>query len=151
MNTLKVLESQITGELEKLRRLLNEAAEVGRKRSSNINIRAGASILHDFYTGVEDIFHAISSTIDNRVPSGVRWHIELLHQMTLDIEGVRSHIINKEAAKMLEEYLRFRHLFRKRYGFDLEWINIKNLLKRLPAVYSAFEKDISNVFMDKEK
>ncbi|MEW6213597.1 MAG: hypothetical protein AB1478_00090 [Nitrospirota bacterium] len=38
MNTLKVLESQIKGELEKLRRLLNEAAEVGRKRPSNINI-----------------------------------------------------------------------------------------------------------------
>ncbi len=151
MNTLKVLESQITGELEKLKRLLNEAAEVGKKRPSNINIRAGASILHDFYTGVEDIFHAIASTIDSRVPSGVRWHIELLHQMTLDIDGVRSHIISKEAAKMLEEYLRFRHLFRKRYGFDLEWINIKHLLKRLPAVYSAFEKDISKVFMDEEK
>lgn len=146
MNTLKILESQIGSELEKLRRLLDEAAEIVRKKPSKINIRAGASILHDFYTGVEDIFHAIANTIDERVPSGVRWHIELLNQMALNIEGIRSHIISKETAKILEEYLRFRHLFRKRYGFDLEWVNIKHLLKRLSFVYAAVEKDIKKAF-----
>lgn len=146
MNTLKVLESQIKSELDKLRTLLDEATEILKKRQSKINIRAGASILHDFYTGIESIFHAIASTIDERVPSGVRWHIELLNQMRLDIEGIRSHIISGDTAKMLEEYLRFRHLFRKRYGFDLEWVNIKHLLKGLPAVYTAVEKDITKAF-----
>jgi hypothetical protein len=42
--------------------------------------------------------------------------------------------------------LRFRHLFRKRYGFELEWKNIKHLLKSLPVVYAAVEKDITKAF-----
>ena len=64
----------------------------------------------------------------------------------LEIQGLRTHIISEDTSKMLDEYLRFRHLFRKRYGFELEWKNIKQLLKRLPVVYAAVEKDIKKAF-----
>jgi hypothetical protein len=69
MNELKVLKSQVKDELEKLKRLLDEASEISKKKVSNINIRAGGSVLHDFYTGIEKIFHAIVSTIDEKVPN----------------------------------------------------------------------------------
>lgn len=143
MTGLKVLKSLISDELKKLKRLIDEAADIQVKKASNINIRAGGSILHDFYTGVETIFHAIATTIDETVPSGLSWHVDLLNQMTLNIEGVRSPIVNKDTARMLEEYLRFRHLFRKRYGFDLEWTNIKRLLKNLPVIYKALGNDLN--------
>lgn len=143
MTGLKVLKSLIADELKKLKRLIDEAADIQVKKASNINIRAGGSILHDFYTGVETIFHAIATTIDETVPSGLSWHVDLLNQMTLNIEGVRSPIVNKDTARMLEEYLRFRHLFRKRYGFDLEWTNIKRLLKNLPVIYKALGNDLN--------
>jgi len=42
--------------------------------------------------------------------------------------------------------LRFRHLFRKRYGFELEWKDIKRLLKKLPDVYEAVAGDIDKAF-----
>ncbi len=146
MNELKVLKSLVEEELLKIRKLLDEASDIEKRKESNINIRAGGSILHDFYTGAENIFHAIASTLDNAVPSGLSWHVELLNQMTLNIKGVRSPVISKSTAKMLEEYLRFRHLFRKRYGFDLEWSNIKKLLKRLPVVYKTLKSDLDKVF-----
>lgn len=145
MNGFKVLKAQIISELDNLKKLLDEAADIVNKNDSNINIRAGGSILHDFYTGVENIFHAIAATIDEKIPSGLSWHIELLNQMTLNIENLRSAVISKSTAKELEEYLRFRHLFRKRYGFDLQWENIKTLLIKLPRVYEALEKDLMNV------
>ena len=66
MNPMKVLASQIADEIQKLRELLKEAYEVEEIKLSNISIRAGSSILHDFYTGIENIFHAIASTIDER-------------------------------------------------------------------------------------
>jgi acyl-[acyl carrier protein]--UDP-N-acetylglucosamine O-acyltransferase len=150
MNRLKVLKSQIANELEKMKRLLDEAAEIEGKKASNMTIRTGGSIVHDFYTGAENIFHAIASSIDESVPSGMSWHTELLNQMTLNIEGLRSPIISKDTAKLLDEYLRFRHLFRKRYGFDLEWTNIKTLLKKMPAVYKSMESDLNKAFEDKE-
>jgi hypothetical protein len=72
--------------------------------------------------------------------------MELLNQMVLDIPGLPTHIISEDTSRMLDEYLRFRHLFRKRYGFELEWKNIQYLLKRLPVVYAAVEKDIKKAF-----
>jgi len=150
MSVLEVLHAEIKDELENLKKLLTEAKEIKQKEASNVSVRTGGSILHDFYTGAEKIFEMIANTIDKRVPSGLRWHTELLNQMTLEIPGLRPHIISKDTAKMLDEYLRFRHLFRKRYGFELEWKNIKNLLKRLPVVYAATEKDIIKAFEEKD-
>jgi acyl-[acyl carrier protein]--UDP-N-acetylglucosamine O-acyltransferase len=150
MNGFKVLKSQIANELEKMKRLLDEAAEIEGKKASNMTIRTGGSIVHDFYTGAGNIFHAIASSIDESVPSGMSWHTELLNQMTLNIEGLRSPIISKDTAKLLDEYLRFRHLFRKRYGFDLEWTNIKKLLKKMTTVYKSMESDLNKAFEDKE-
>jgi len=146
MSELQILEIQIKRELSKLKNLLSEAEEIKNKKASNWNIRIGGSILHDFYTGTEGIFEAIANTIDKRIPTGTNWHKELLNQMVLDIPGLRTHIISEDTSKMLDEYLRFRHLFRRRYGFDLEWKNIKHLLKRLPVVYAAVEKDIKEAF-----
>lgn len=146
MKELTVLKSQITAELEKLRVLRDEADAIAKKKGANIDIRAGGSILHDFYCGAENIFHAIATAIDESVPAGLSWHIELLNQMTLNIENIRSAVITKETARTFEEYLRFRHLFRKRYGFELEWAGIKRLLKHLPSAYKALKKDIASLF-----
>ncbi len=142
MSSLKVLKAHIENELGNMETLLDEASAMYNNEESNINIRAGGSVLHDFYTGVENIFHAIASTIDEKVPDGMSWHIELLNQMTLDIKGLRSSIISRETAAMLEEYLRFRHLFRKRYGFDLDWKSIKKLLKGLKKTYKSLKRDL---------
>ncbi len=125
-----ILKAEIDNEIKKLESLTDEAKGLYNKKASNINIRAGGSILHDFYTGVENIFHIIASNIDERIPAGMSWHVELLNQMTLDIEEVRSAVISRETARSLEEYLRFRYLFRKRYGFDLDWMSIKKLYKK---------------------
>ncbi len=146
MSAVKVLKAQIKDELAKLQKLLEEASQLGGERQSSIHVRAGSSILHDFYTGLENIFHGIASTVDGQVPEGMRWHVDLLHQMSLHIEGVRTPVISKETEKILEEYLRFRHLFRKRYGFELEWKDIKRLLKKLPDVYEAVAGDIDKAF-----
>lgn len=146
MSAVKVLKAQIKDELAKLQKLLEEASQLAGERQSSIYVRAGSSILHDFYTGLENVFHAIASTIDGQVPEGMRWHVDLLRQMSLDIEGVRTPVIAKETEKILEEYLRFRHLFRKRYGFELEWKDIKRLLKKLPDVHGAVVEDIDKAF-----
>jgi hypothetical protein len=77
---------------------------------------------------------------------GDGWHSELLHQMTLDIPGLRPPVITHHTEKKLREYLAFRHLFRKRYGFELDWLKIKKLLITLPGIISLIEKDIEIFF-----
>jgi hypothetical protein len=146
LNNLKVLQLFIKDEFEKLRLLDKEKNGLLKKKPSNYILRASGSILHDFYTGIEKIFENIAKEVDRRIPLGEEWHSELLHQMTLDIKGLRPPVISPNTEKILREYLGFRHLFRKRYGFELDWQKMKRLLLKMPQVLSGLEKEIEIFF-----
>ena len=146
MNNLKVLKLAIEDELTKLRHLNKEKDGLLKEKPSNFTLRAGGSILHDFYTGVEKILEDIAKEVDRRVPIGEGWHSELLHQMTLDIPGLRPPVISLNTEKRLREYLGFRHLFRKRYGFELEWGKMRRLLLNMPKMISSVEGEIKTFF-----
>jgi hypothetical protein len=93
---------------------------------SSLRIRACASILHDFYSGIEKMFINIARETDRTVPGGEGWHRELLEQMTLDIPDMRPAVIGTELAAQLQQYLSFRQRFRNLYGYELEWGRWKN-------------------------
>ena len=68
--------------------------------------------------------------------------------MTLDIKGLRPPVISPNTEKVLREYLGFRHLFRKRYGFELDWEKMKRLLLNMPQVLYRLEKEIEIFFKE---
>lgn len=105
-------------------------------------LRGIGAILHDFYTGIEHIFETIAPELNGGLPAGDAWHRELLTSMTLDLPGVRPALVRPETARLLDEFLRFRHLFRNLYGFELEWPRIRSILTRLPAVWGEVETDL---------
>jgi HepT-like protein len=113
-------------------------------------LRGIAGILHDFYTGLEHMFEAIAPELNGGLPAGPSWHRNLLENMSLEIPGVRPPLLRRETAHALEEFLRFRHLFRNMYGFELEWPRLKSLLKALPAAWNAVETDLDRflAFLD---
>ncbi len=146
MRNFKILKLSVGDEITKLKLLENEQRDLLKKRPSNYLLRAGGSILHDFYTGIEKIFESIAKEIDNRIPQGEEWHSEMLHQMTLDIHGLRPPVITGDMEKKLREYLGFWHLFRKRYGFELDWQKLKKLLIGMPQIRSELEKEMDIFF-----
>jgi HepT-like protein len=148
LRNFRVLKLSIQDEIGRLALLDREKNALVKRRSSNYLVRAGGSILHDFYTGIEKIFESIAKEIDNRIPMGEEWHSELLRQMTLDIPGLRPPVITASTEKKLREYLGFRHLFRKRYGFELHWQKLKKLLLGVPQVRTQLEKEIRKFFDD---
>lgn len=147
MNNLKVLSLLVKDELSKLRLLDKEKDGLLKEKPSNLLLRAGGSILHDFYTGIEKIFENVAKEIDHRLPAGEDWHSELLHQMTLDLTGLRPPVISPDTEKKLREFLGFRHLFRKRYGFELDWQKMKRLIVKISPVLADLEKEIE-IFFD---
>ena len=74
------------------------------------------SILHDFYTGIEQLLEHIASELDGEIPVGADWHSQLLGRMTSEIESVRPAVLGSDLADALRPYLRFRHLFTNIYG-----------------------------------
>ncbi len=76
------------------------------------------------------------------IPEGENWHIQLLKDMTLQIEEVRPAVISKELLAELKGYLEFRHRFRNIYGFELEWDKMKGLKETMPGIAERFKKEI---------
>ena len=146
MHNFKVLKLSTKDEINKLELLDKEKNALLKRRPSNYVVRAGGSILHDFYTGIEKLFESIAKEVDNRLPMREEWHSELLHQMTLDIPGLRPQVITAKTEKKLREYLGFRHLFRKRYGFELDWQKLKKLLLGMSQIRSNLENEIGKFF-----
>ena len=146
----KNLKKQIEIEIENLERLVKEIILVTDRftdKPNFIETRAAGSIIHDFYCGVEKIFKRIAIYINHELPKGDDWHTDLLLQMARPAETIKTAVISEELLKKLKEYLRFRHLFRNIYGFELSWERFKNLSLSAQAVLSEL-KDNLNGFID---
>jgi hypothetical protein len=145
---LPILKSEIEKDLQELARLNNEMEEVLRREEpSFVEVRAAGSILHDFYCGTEKVFKKIAARLDRDMPSGEDWHLQLLERMTLALPGLRPAVIGEEMKERLSEYLRFRHLFRNIYGFELRWSRIEELGHGMREVRIALRQDIER-FLD---
>lgn len=146
----KELKAKIADEIENLERLVKEMNSIKakiKKEPDFLEVRAAGSILHDFYCGTEKIFERIALAIDNNLPKGEDCHRQLLFQMGKSLKGKRNRIISEDLMRRLKEYLRFRHLFRHIYGFELKWdrikplcINLENLLNQLRREINKFLK-----------
>jgi len=135
------------GNLERLVREMEELISRFIDKPNFIETRAAGSILHDFYCGIEKIFERIATHIDGKVPKGEDWHTELLLQMTHPAKGIREAVISQGLMEKLKEYLRFRHLFRHIYGFEIKWerfkgpaLSINNLVRELKNELEEFLK-----------
>lgn len=134
LKSLEVLE----GSLQRLQNKLKDASSEDRQYF----LESAALELHNLYTGYEGIFEKIAGEINGRVPTTSNWHRRLLKNMALDIPEVRPFVITQTLEKELEEYLRFRHLVRKLYGFELEWERVKPLLEKVKEVNKKFREEI---------
>ena len=105
-------------------------------------LRARGSILHDFYNGIERVFVRIARELNGGVPRAEQWHRELIRNMALDIPAVRPAVIDTDLAGTLEEYLRFRYVFRNVYGAVLSAGRMRSLEARMPATLEAFRNQI---------
>jgi hypothetical protein len=140
-----VLRADISRELDSVRRLVAEAEEWQSQLADwpdVVRVRTAGGILHDFYCAVERIFRHIATRIDEDLPSGPDWHLQLLQRMATDIKAVRPAVLDRGTVRQLDEYLRFRHLFRNIYGFHLEWDRCRELLSELPVVWARLEQQL---------
>ncbi len=106
--------------------------------ATNAEDRAVAALaavaLHGWYTGLECALERVARQLDGDVPTGARWHRELLTQMSIDVPQVRPAILPAGALPLLTELLGFRQLFRHAYGVVLETPQLDARLATLTRV-----------------
>ena len=140
------LRSELEDETARLARLSGESADALRTVSgrppTSLELRGLGALIHDFYTGVERVFRLIAPLLNGGLPEGEAWHRQLLRNMCLEIPTVRPPVLRPETGRALEEFLRFRHLFRHIYGFELEGERLMTLLARLEPVWQEVRRDL---------
>ena len=142
--TLRRVTAEIRDELKKLDDLFTEweSHRLG-EWTDTFYLRGKASIDHDFYCGVENIFRRIAAELNGGLPNGGSWHKTLLQNMLLEIPEVRPSVVSGETGKLLKTFLEFHHKFCHVYGFDLDFNQLDDLERLYPETHSAVGADVS--------
>lgn len=106
------------------------------------DIMSMAAYLHHYYTGLEAVFERISVDFDGGISKRGDYHRELLRSMTLEIDGVRPRVISLELAEELNDYRKFRHMFRHAYAGELRWKKMSHLSENAVAIFNILELNI---------
>jgi hypothetical protein len=135
---------QEVGVLERLVARSERAVTAMQQRSEDqdLYLDAAALNLHDFYVGLERIFHHIATAIDRNLPSGSEWHRDLLQQMQIVLSPVRPHVLSDKTVQALDEFLRFRHVVRHLYTFEFEPERIAHLVQRLRPCFERVQHEL---------
>ena len=94
------------------------------------------------YTAIEAMGERIVSRVDGTLPTGERWHQELLGRLGVEIPRVRPAVIGAQTRAHLARLLRFRHFFRHAYRIDFLWAEVAPLVTDIEKVVSGFGRDI---------
>ena len=143
---IDVLTFEINSELQRLEQVameLDEFLQSVPPEPGKVLVQGSAKYLHDFYNGVERIFERIAVRVDEDLPAGCNWHTLLLQRMGQAFGTRRPAVINRNLEEQLSEYLRFRHLFRHTYGYDLKWERVRELSQELPGVLRELDNQLS--------
>lgn len=140
-----LLIAELHGDLDGLPELLEtnrksiERIEAG--ATDELDFAALGYTLHNLYNLMENSFFRIAKHFENDIGSE-GWHKELLHRMTLSIEGVRPRVIDGKTAEQLDELRAFRHVFRNMYRKNLDSERLLLLQKRLPDMVRSWKAAI---------
>lgn len=152
LRRILILKDEVNDELDNIQKLL---VEVNQIKSENlpeaISSRVYATLLMDFYTGVERIFQLIGGSMEEELPSGDDWHRQLLRQMSLEMPGIRPAVIDKKFGEKLAQYLKFRHVVRNIYGFQLEKKKYQLLLNELPEIMEILKRKVRTFMQEMEQ
>lgn len=150
-NYYRLLIAELQDDLDALETVAKEIQkpfEEKKDQLSNLELAGIAHLLENFYTAIEDIMLRIASKIDKSLPSGEKWHKDLLFRMALRIPEVRPPVFNHQLCEKLDDFRRFRHRSRHVYRPPIpDWLKTKPLVEDLSGNLKEVKRQI-NLFID---
>ena len=122
---------KIEFEISQIDMLLDETSPLLKlaqnKIPDTIETAALGLFLQSFYNGIENIIKFIMAEKYDKLPSGIKWHKELLDLCFIEIEGSRT-LFSEKIKNVLDDYLRFRHFVRNTYSYKIKWERMEELV-----------------------
>lgn len=147
INELLILKAEINEAIHAIDLIYDNTQEkylqIGNKKPDYFEISAFGYLLHNFYNACENILLRIAGVFENTIDKE-EWHKDLLLRMKLEIGNIRPAVINSDLVPILDEYRRFRHLFRHAYSIQLDWEKINSLILKLKKTKTVFITDVQH-------
>lgn len=113
-----------------------DVAEAAEERSD-----AAALRLQSLYTGIERCFVQIVRVLNGGPPDGADWHRRLLERMGVPTE-LRPALLDATTVAGLAELMRFRHVVRHLYAYELERDQVLRLLQRALELWPVVDQQL---------
>lgn len=150
----EVIREQIRSEIQQIEDIFSEFSELLYRSQAEppdvVQRAALGSVLHSFYTGLEGIFLTVVKRIDEDMPDGERWHMDLLDQVARPT-GLRSAVVSAGTHETLKKYLAFRHFFRQAYTYVLRWKGMRELVQLLPSTWRTARSEIEAFLQEQDR
>jgi len=128
---------RVEAEFENIERVIAELPDSNMLSSlSSLELAGLATLVHNFYNGLENILKQVVIASGRELPKGASWHQDLL------ATAESSDFVSESTARELRRYLAFRHFFSHCYSFDLDRERIVPLVEGIQKTISSFRSDI---------
>lgn len=132
---------RIEAEYEAIEKTLITLPKKALSQLSELELAGVATLLNNFYNGIENILKQIFQKQSIKLPDGPSWHQNLI------LSALQENIISENLANDIKKYLSFRHFTAHGYAFNLNPERLEKLTDNILEVFNNFKTEINKIIV----
>ena len=134
--------ARIEAEYEAIEKTLAYLPKKPLAQLSELELAGVATLINNFYSGIENILKQIFQKKSIKLPDGPSWHQNLI------LSAMQENIISENLANDIKKYLGFRHFAAHGYAFNLNYERLEKLTDDILKVFENFKAEINKIISD---